>query len=128
MHLTVTFLLAIAGGVSSVVAQNTLTSSADVEAAAATALTLSPTSHVKGRAFDRFAIIFLENTDSAAALEDREYSLILVHVRLNAKSICTANLQALQKLGITLTNYNAVTHPSEPNYIAPTGGDYFGLE
>ncbi len=42
MRLTVTFLLAIAGGVSSVVAQNTFTSTSAVEAAAATALTLSP--------------------------------------------------------------------------------------
>jgi len=71
MRSTVTFLLAIAGGVSSVVAQNTFTSTSAVEAAAATALTLSPTSHVKGKAFDRIAIIFLENTDNTAAFEDR---------------------------------------------------------
>jgi acid phosphatase len=62
--------------VSSVVAQNTATSTSAVEAAAATALTLSPTSHVKGKAFDRIAIIFLENTDKKDALDDREYSLI----------------------------------------------------
>lgn len=30
--------------------------------------------------------------------------------------------------GITLTNYWAVTHPSEPNYCAAVGGDYFGME
>lgn len=81
MRLTVTFLLAIAGGVSSVVAQNTATSTSAVEAAAATALTLSPTSHVKGKAFDRIAIIFLENTDSSAAFADREYSLMLGSTR-----------------------------------------------
>jgi acid phosphatase len=72
MRSAVTFLLAIAGGVSFVVAQNTATSTSAVEAAAATALTLSPTSHVKGKAFDRIAIIFLENTDSDAAFADRE--------------------------------------------------------
>ena len=98
------------------------------EAAAATALTLSPTSHVKGKAFDRFVIIFLENTDNTTALADREYSPVFVYARPNAKSNSTANLQALQKLGITLTNYNAVAHPSEPNYIACSGGDYFGLK
>ena len=76
MHITVTFLLAIAGGVSSVVAQNTDTSSAAVASAAATALTLSPTSHVKGKAFDRIAIIWLENTDQAAALADRECPIL----------------------------------------------------
>ena len=29
--------------------------------------------------------------------------------------------------GITLSNHFAVTHPSEPNYIAAVGGDYFGM-
>jgi hypothetical protein len=29
--------------------------------------------------------------------------------------------------GITLTNHFGVTHPSEPNYIAAIGGDYFGM-
>jgi len=45
-----------------------------------------------------------------------------------AKPNFAANLKELQKLGISLTNYNAVTHPSEPNYIAAAGGDYFGLK
>lgn len=30
--------------------------------------------------------------------------------------------------GITLTNYWAVTHPSEPNYCAAVAGDYFGMD
>jgi acid phosphatase len=38
-----------------------------------------------------------------------------------------ANLLSIAKRGITLTNYFGVTHPSEPNYIAAVGGDYFGL-
>lgn len=29
--------------------------------------------------------------------------------------------------GITLANYFAQTHPSEPNYVASHGGDYFGM-
>jgi len=33
----------------------------------------------------------------------------------------------LASMGITLTNYFAVTHPSEPNYVASVGGDYFGI-
>jgi acid phosphatase len=37
-------------------------------------------------------------------------------------------LKALAAQGIKLTNYFAVTHPSEPNYIASTGGDYFGMQ
>lgn len=50
--------LAVAAG--SVVAQQT---SAD---------TLSPVSYVKGNAFDRLAVIWLENTDYAMAVGDRE--------------------------------------------------------
>ena len=30
--------------------------------------------------------------------------------------------------GISLTNYWAVTHPSEPNYAAAVAGDYFGMD
>ena len=41
------------------VAQNTATSTADVLAAKATAKTESPTSHVPGRAFDRFVVLWL---------------------------------------------------------------------
>ena len=31
-------------------------------------------------------------------------------------------------MGITLTNYWATTHPSEPNYCAAAGGDNFGMD
>lgn len=53
--------------------QYTATSASDVYAAQATALTLSPTSDVKGKAFDRLAIIWLENTDYDLAAGDREF-------------------------------------------------------
>ena len=33
-----------------------------------------------------------------------------------------ANLQWIASQGITLTNYKAITHPSQPNYIASVGG------
>ncbi|KAG0739880.1 hypothetical protein G6F57_002685 [Rhizopus arrhizus] len=33
----------------------------------------------------------------------------------------------LQKHGILLDNYNAITHPSQPNYVASTGGSNFGI-
>jgi len=96
--------LVLGGGVA---AQNTLTSTADVANAAATAKTESPVSHVKGKAFDRIAIIWLENTDYTDALND-------------------ANLQYFAQQGILLTQSYAATHPSEPNYMAAVGGDYFG--
>ncbi|KAJ7864671.1 hypothetical protein B0H13DRAFT_1500401, partial [Mycena leptocephala] len=33
----------------------------------------------------------------------------------------------LAEQGKLLTNYNAITHPSEPNYVAAIGGDFFGM-
>lgn len=51
----------------------TATSTASVYAAQATAKTLSPVSHVKGKAFDRIAIIWNENTDYDLAVGDRRY-------------------------------------------------------
>lgn len=52
--------------------QYTATSPSEVYAAQATALTKSPTSKVHGKAFDRIAIIWLENTDYSMAVGDRE--------------------------------------------------------
>ncbi|MCJ1330336.1 hypothetical protein MMC10_007019 [Thelotrema lepadinum] len=89
--------------------QYTATSPASVHAAQATALTKSPTSHVSGKAFDRIAIIWLENTDYSLAAGD-------------------PNLAWLAQKGITLENYFGVTHPSEPNYCASFGGDNFGMD
>lgn len=34
----------------------------------------------------------------------------------------------MAKEGILLTNYFAVTHPSEPNYCASAAGDEFGMD
>ncbi|KAK7949499.1 acid phosphatase [Apiospora saccharicola] len=87
----------------------TATASSDVYAAQATAKTLSNTSNVKGKVFDRFVVIWLENTDYDMAYGDE-------------------NLNWLAKQGITLSGYHAVTHPSEPNYVAAIGGDYFGMQ
>ena len=38
-----------------------------------------------------------------------------------------ADFLDLKREGILLTKYYAQTHPSQPNYIAAVGGDYFGL-
>ncbi|KFY72412.1 hypothetical protein V499_07458 [Pseudogymnoascus sp. VKM F-103] len=89
-------------------ANPTATDPAAVYAAQATAKTESPTSHVKGKVFDRFVTIWFENTDFQSAAAE-------------------ANFEFFAKKGITLENYFAVTHPSEPNYMAAVGGDYFGL-
>lgn len=66
----------LAAAIGSVTAQEyysyTATSTADVYAAQATAKTLSPVSNVKGKAFDRIAIIWNENTDYDLAIGDRK--------------------------------------------------------
>jgi acid phosphatase len=38
------------------------------------------------------------------------------------------DLEWLASQGITLSNYWAITHPSQPNYCAVVGGDTFGLD
>lgn len=54
-------------------AQNTATGTREVAAAAATAVTNSPTSDVKGKVFDRFVVVWLENTDFDKSVGDREF-------------------------------------------------------
>ncbi|OJJ42414.1 hypothetical protein ASPZODRAFT_76923 [Penicilliopsis zonata CBS 506.65] len=82
---------------------------AEIEAARASVLPYSPVSNVKGKAFSRFVDIWLENVDYPTASRD-------------------PHLAALAKEGILLTNYWAVTHPSEPNYCASASGDTFGMD
>ncbi|KAH3920977.1 hypothetical protein HBI56_009460 [Parastagonospora nodorum] len=69
---------------------------------------VSSAQFVKGKAFDRIAIIWLENTDYDLAAGD-------------------PNLAWLAKKGISLTNYFALTHPSMPNYAGAISGDYYGI-
>ena len=87
-----------------VAAQNTATGTAAVAAAAATAKTESPTSHVPGKAFNRIAIIWLENTDYNMAVGDRK----LFHKSRQEFKLLkwyTANLAYLAKQGILLSNH-----------------------
>ncbi|KAH7044785.1 phosphoesterase family-domain-containing protein [Linnemannia elongata] len=63
---------------------------------------------VKGKAFDHIFIVFLENTDYDKAATD-------------------PTLMSYFPEAVHLDNYYGVTHPSEPNYIAASGGDYFGM-
>lgn len=64
--------------------------------------------YVPGKAFDRFITIWLENQDFSKVSKDPD-------------------VLDLTKEGILLTSYYGLTHPSQPNYIASVGGDYFGL-
>jgi len=75
----------------------------------ASGLTAAAAAVVPGVVFDRFVQIWLENVDFADAVAD-------------------PSLSALAKKGIELTNYFGLTHPSQPNYVASVGGDYFGMD
>ncbi|KAE8354055.1 acid phosphatase PHOa [Aspergillus coremiiformis] len=81
----------------------------DIQGAAATTKPYSPVSSVTGLAFDKFYQVWLENIDYEDAAAD-------------------ANMKWLATQGITLTNFFALTHPSEPNYCASAGGDTFGMD
>ncbi|THH26371.1 hypothetical protein EUX98_g7812 [Antrodiella citrinella] len=63
---------------------------------------------VPGKVFDRFTQVWIENTDFEVA------------------STSTAFIE-LAKQGILLTSSYALTHPSEPNYAASVGGDFWGM-
>ncbi|KAH6678275.1 phosphoesterase family-domain-containing protein [Halenospora varia] len=88
--------------------QYTSTGTAAVAKARATALTESPTSNVVGKTFDRFVTIWFENTDYSMAAGD-------------------PNFQWAASQGITLSNYLALTHPSQGNYVAAVGGSQHGI-
>ncbi|KAH8821383.1 phosphoesterase family-domain-containing protein [Xylogone sp. PMI_703] len=88
---------------------NTSTDVAAIASELATATPKSPTSSVEGKVFNRFVTIMMENTNFASAAGD-------------------PNMKLLAAQGLTLTNYYGVTHPSEPNYCASFGGDYFGMD
>ncbi|CEJ54249.1 Putative Acid phosphatase PHOa [Penicillium brasilianum] len=109
MKAVIATLLAAATLAQAQVATTSEPSVSDINKAAATTLPESPTSDVKGLAFNRFYQVWLENIDYEDAAAD-------------------ANMQWLATQGILLTNYYAVTHPSEPNYCAAAGGDTFGMD
>ncbi|KAL3474250.1 phosphoesterase family-domain-containing protein [Aspergillus californicus] len=105
-------LVALLGGLSLTLAQTTTEenpSVAEIRAAQATTLPHSPVSNVKGKSFQRFVNIWLENTDFISAANE-------------------THLAKLAKKGLELSNFWAVTHPSEPNYCASAGGDTWGMD
>ncbi|CAG8468496.1 9132_t:CDS:2, partial [Scutellospora calospora] len=65
---------------------------------------------VKGKWFDRIVLIIFENTNYSTAIADPYF-----------KSLTT------QSDGVLFSNFNAVAHPSLPNYIAQISGSTFGI-
>ncbi|RDW93561.1 acid phosphatase PHOa [Aspergillus mulundensis] len=105
-------LATVLGTIASTLARTVTTtepSLSDIAASAATVMPYSPVSNVEGLAFDRIFQVWFENIDYENAAADK-------------------NLQWLATQGIALTNFYALTHPSEPNYCAAAGGDTFGMD
>ncbi|CAG8818075.1 2555_t:CDS:2, partial [Cetraspora pellucida] len=65
---------------------------------------------VKGKWFDRIVLIVFENTNYTDAIADPYF-----------KEITT------RSNGVLLSQYYAVEHPSEPNYIAHIAGSTYGI-
>ncbi|CAO3673695.1 unnamed protein product [Umbelopsis ramanniana] len=65
---------------------------------------------VPGSSYDRIVIIVLENTDYSKAKADPYLGSL-----------------AQKHNGVTLTNYYAATHPSQPNYVAMISGSTSGV-
>ncbi|KAI8083057.1 phosphoesterase family-domain-containing protein [Halteromyces radiatus] len=63
---------------------------------------------VKGKVFDHFLQVWFENQDFELVSELPAW-------------------KTLAKEGILLDSYSALTHPSEPNYVAAAGGSTFGI-
>ncbi|KIK47982.1 hypothetical protein CY34DRAFT_73066 [Suillus luteus UH-Slu-Lm8-n1] len=109
-----TFALAVLAGTASAAVAPSFTSPAPAPTSqssfyvGAANSTITNTPNVPGAVFDRFIQIWLENTDFAQAASNPVF-------------------QSLAAEGVTLTGYYGVTHPSEPNYLAAVGGDFFGL-
>lgn len=75
-------------------------------AAVAFAPSIIPTSSES--AFNNMLLIILENVDYRSAIAD-------------------PNLQAFASSGVLFDNWRAITHPSQPNYIAMTSGAINGV-
>src|SRR4051812_28707581 len=69
----------------------------------------SADAHSPGRHFDHVIIVVMENEGTRQALAD-------------------PNIAALVKGGAWFSNYHALAHPSQPNYLALVGGSTFGID
>ncbi|KAJ5539595.1 phosphoesterase-domain-containing protein [Penicillium frequentans] len=101
--------LAVAGLAAGATITTTEPALAAIKAAQQTTVPLAWTSNVTGKAFDRFYQVWLENVDYNDAAGN-------------------ADQQWLASQGITLTNYYAVGHTSQPNYCAAASGDNYGMD
>ncbi|KAL3448131.1 acid phosphatase PHOa [Aspergillus insuetus] len=108
MPLAAAFLI-LAGLAAGAAITTTEPSLSQIQQAQATAVAGTWTSNVKGKAFDRFYQIWLENVDYHNAARN-------------------PNQKWLASRGITLTNYYSTGHPSQPNYIAAASGDNYGMD
>ncbi|KAI9462672.1 phosphoesterase family-domain-containing protein [Russula earlei] len=90
---------------------------------------LSRTHVVAGKAFNRIVNIWLEKADFSTADSTVRVSNVFPAFPLT-HLVCPPAQTAfedLSKQGLLLNQYCALTYPSQPNYIAAVGGDFFGM-
>jgi hypothetical protein len=75
--------------------------------------TLNDKKVVKGKVFNRIIQVWLENTDFEVRSSPNLIRAFAKGVHQTASS--TPIFESLAEQGILLTNFNSVTHPSEPN-------------
>jgi hypothetical protein len=102
---------------------------------------VSPTSFIPGKAFDRFVVIWLENTVILPAVRGifaEKYNRITallyrtaIFKRWRKKALSSNDITVTTPIFLSsqrlISSPTALTHPSQPNYVASVGGDYFGL-
>lgn len=85
----------------------------------------------KGKAFDHILQIWFENQVSTYSFKGVDNLYLTTKIIVSTKDFDVVSkvpgFTNLLKKGILLDNFNAITHPSEPNYVAAGGGSTFGI-
>ena len=81
----------------------------------------------KGKVFKYFVQVWLENEVSSTTTK---FKALISQYLSNQAFRDVSELpqyEVIAEQGILLTNYNGITHPSQPNYIAAVAGSDFGI-
>ena len=77
-------------------------------------------------------MLLLSGWAQAATVSHYDHIFVIMEENQEYKQIignrAAPNINAYAKTYGLATNYDAVTHPSAPNYVALTGGSYFGIQ
>lgn len=81
-----------------------------------------------GKVFKYFVQVWLENEVSHATSKSKALISQSPHYNQAFRNVDELpQYEVIAEQGIVLTNYNGITHPSQPNYIAAVAGSDFGI-